>query len=98
MDAVPNPEARDQALAELEKKLQAIEDARKEERFIWIVVCTILIDILWLSGSENAALSVIVLILELVVLFVLARRMGVEDIERLMDRILHSVSQKGGGG
>ncbi len=90
-------DARDAALASLEAQLQASHDAHKEERFVWIVVCTLLIDILWLRGSQNPILPIVVLILELIVLLVLARRMGIEDIARLMDRVIHSVGRGPGG-
>lgn len=88
---------KDAALAALESELQAEKDARREERFIWIVISVTLIDVIWLRNSPNPTFPVIVLILELIALLVIARRMGVSDFVHLMDRILHGFGQRGGG-
>lgn len=68
-----------------------------EERFIWIVISVILVDVIWLRNSPNPTFPFVVLILELVALLVLARRMGVNDFVQLMDRILHGIGSKGTG-
>lgn len=88
---------KDEAKAVLETQLQAERDARSEERFVWIVVVTILVDVLWFRNAANALLPLVVLILELIVLLVLARRMGIDDVVQLVDRILHSVGRGTGG-
>lgn len=87
-----------EAAARLGDELEAAKDARKEERFVWIVIVTILVDVLWFANSPNPTLPVVVLILELVVLVVLARRMGIDDVVELIDRLLHTVGSKAGGG
>lgn len=89
---------KDAALDELGKQLEAAKDLRREERFIWLVAVVILIDVLWFKDAENAALPVIVLLLELVILFILARRMGIDDIVQLLDRLLHAVGNSSGKG
>lgn len=86
---------KDDALARLEAQLQAEADKRREERFIWIVVVTLILDIFFLKDSENATLPIVVLILELLILIVVARRLGIDDVVVLLDRILHNVSNKG---
>lgn len=88
----------DDALASLEKELNAETDARKEERFVWIVVCTLLVDVIWFRGSSNAAIPVLALVLELVVLFVVARRMQIDEITLLMSGLINTVGKKVGGG
>lgn len=87
----------DDALAILEREHKAEKDARSEERFIWIVVCVILVDVLWFRGVSNPTLPLVVLILQLIVLLVLARRMGIDDVVVLVDRILHSAGKRAGG-
>lgn len=64
---------------------------------MWIVVVTILVDVLWFRNAANPVVPLIVLVLELVVLLVLARRMGIDDIVQIVDRILHSVGRSAGG-
>lgn len=87
----------DDALAVLEREHKAEKEARSEERFIWIVVCVILVDVLWFRSASNPTLPIVVLILELIVLLVLARRMGIDDVVVLVDRILHSAGKRAGG-
>jgi hypothetical protein len=91
-------EAIDDAKAALETQLSEIKDARNEERFIWIVVCTILVDVIWFRNAINPVLPLVILVLELLVLLVLARRMGIDDLVSLVDRLLHSVGRGAGGG
>lgn len=86
------------AAARIADELEAAKDARKEERFLWIVVAVILVDVLWFKDSPNPTLPVVVLVLQLVVLIVLARRMGIDDVVELIDRLLHTVGSKAGGG
>lgn len=95
-DGAPDSK-KDSALASLEERLQDEKDARMEERFIWIVVCVILIDVVWLRTSPNATFPIVILILELIALLVIARRMKVNDFVRLIDRILYGFGQKGAG-
>lgn len=80
-------------IASLEAQLSEEKDRRLEDRFIGLVVFIIFFDIAVLHGSTNLLLPVVVLILELVILLLLAKRMGSEDMARLIDRILHSVSR-----
>lgn len=87
-----------EAAARLGDELEAVKDARKEERFIWILIVTILLDVIWFADSSNATLPIVVLILQLVVLVIIARRMGIDDVVALIDRLLHSVGSKAGGG
>jgi hypothetical protein len=89
--------ATDAAKAELEEKLQAERDARSEERFVWVVVCVILVDVLWFRNAPNAAIPVVVLVLEILIFFVLARRMGIEKLELLFEGLIHSFGRKGSG-
>ena len=76
---------------------QARHAARMEERFVWIVASTILVDVIWFNGSPSVTLPIVVLILQLVALTVIGRRMGVDDFVRLVERILYGFGQKGGG-
>lgn len=88
---------KDDALAALELQLQAEKDARLEERFVWIVVSVILVDVIWFQDAANATIPVVVMILQLIALMVLARRMGVDDYVQLLGRILASIGNKGAG-
>lgn len=60
-------------------------------------MAVILLDIIWFHDSENAALGVVVMILELVALMVVARRMQVDDYVQLVGRVLNGIGNRGGG-
>jgi len=93
----PESEKVADAAASLAEELEAAKDARKEERFVWITIVVILVDVLWFKDSPNPAMPFVVLVLQLVLLIVLARRMGINDVVELIDRLLHTVSSKGPG-
>jgi hypothetical protein len=90
---IPDPDPNAEALAALEKRLQRQLDGRKEERFCWIVVVVALFDVVLLRGTENAVAAGVVATLEILLLFVLARRLGVNDVVQLLDRLLHQVTK-----
>lgn len=96
--AVEETDKKDEAQGRLADELEAVKDGRKEERFMWIVVVTILLDVMWFADSSNPTLPVVVLFLQLIVLVILARRMGINDVVELIDRLLHTVGSKAGGG
>lgn len=92
-DASETPGKKDEALEAVQQQLAAAQDARREERFIWIVICVILVDVLWFRNATNAVVPIIVLLLELVVLFILAKRMGVEEVGGLFHRMMDGISR-----
>jgi hypothetical protein len=77
----------------LEKELEAERDYRREDRFVALVVIMLLCDVI-LIGEKGTSITVVVLIFELVVLFVIAKRMGVEQIAGILDRILSYFAKK----
>lgn len=88
---------KDNAFEALQSELAELKDARGEERFIWIVVCVILIDVLWFRDAQNAVVPVIVLLLELLVLAILAKRMGIEEVRGIIGKLMDNVSRNNGG-
>ena len=91
-------EPKDEALQALQDELAALKDSRGEERFLWIVVCVILVDVLWFRDAENAVVPVIVLLLEVLVLFILAKRMGIEETRAILGRMMDGISRTSTGG
>jgi len=100
---VPGPEPKpedlksSEAAARIADELLAEQDKRKEERFIWITMMVILIDVLWFKDSANPVLPLVVLVFQLILLVIVARRLGIDDVVELIDRLLHAVGSKGGG-
>lgn len=88
------PTKKDDSLASLEAKLSAEQDARKEERFVWILIVTIMFDCLALGGMSNSAAPIAIVTLELILLVVLAKRLGIDDVVVLIDRVLNRLEKK----
>lgn len=76
----------------LQAQLQAEKDLRLEDRFVFCVIILILIDIILLNGAINSWLAILVLVFEIIILFAIAKRMGVEKIDSIMNRMLGAVS------
>lgn len=79
-------------IQELQKTLSKEKDARQEERFFGILLLTILFNVLIFMPMQSWGGPISILILELIVLFLLARRMGMEEVEQIIDRFLSSLS------
>lgn len=88
---------KDNAKASLETQLQQEKDRRVEERFGWLVVCVILVDVLWFRNAPNAIIPIVVLLLEAILLFIFAKRMGIEEIPQLFQALIHGISRSGQG-
>ena len=91
-----DPAKVDEALDQLQQQLEAQKIERSEERFVWIMITVILVDVLWFRNASNPTVPVIVLVLELVLLLVLAKRMGVPELMLIFERIINRIGQPGG--
>ncbi|WP_302356687.1 hypothetical protein [Alcaligenes sp. YSL9] len=81
--------------ANLEKRLQDEIDKRLEERFIFALILVILFDVHYLLESDNFTGPLIVGLLQLVGLILYARRCGIEEIDRLVDKAVHTFKRSG---
>ena len=73
--------------AQLQQRLEHERDARKEERFYWVVVATILVDMISFPhlGAYHASL---IFLLEIVSLIGFARSWGVDWIVEFLEKVL----------
>lgn len=94
----PEESKTDDAVVELEQKLEAEKDRRLEERFVWVAVTTILLTVLILHDAESEMLPIAVVLLELPLLFWLAKKMGVESVAELFDRLISDIGKNKNGG
>ena len=76
------------AAGELENKLEAEIDRRLEERFVWVVLTMILADTLMFAHVDNWAGPVVIGVLELILLVVLARKWGIEEVSQVLAKFL----------
>lgn len=86
--ASDEPTVRDDLVAELQGSLEDERDARVEERFVFIVILVLLLDVVFFSVMPSFGGPIALLILELLILIPLAKRMGMEEIAKLLDRVL----------
>lgn len=85
------------ALAEAQEEIGQLRDARREERIGWIVVSAILFDCAMLLNAENSAGPLIIGVLEIAVLALAAKRMGVEEFYALFSAIMHRFGNMASG-
>ncbi|WP_394659155.1 hypothetical protein [uncultured Novosphingobium sp.] len=77
------------ALSDAQEELAAIKDARNEERVGWMVISVILFDCALFLNAENATAPVIIGILEIAMLALVAKRLGVEEFYALFSKAMH---------
>lgn len=92
------PSPQDKQIQELQAKLIYEKDARLEERFVYLVVAVMLLDVVFFTVMPTFGGPIALLILELLVLIPLAKRMGMEEIARILGRVLDRMVAKGGDG
>lgn len=88
----------DRQIYELQRELEYEKDARKEERFVFILIIIILLDIVFFSVQPSFGGPLALLILELIILIPLAKKMGMEQIAQIMSRTLERLVGKVGEG
>ncbi|BCB62236.1 hypothetical protein HaloA020_29370 [Halomonas sp. A020] len=88
-NAASDPEnARSTAEAELEKKLAFEQDARKEDRFVFMIILVVIFNAWGLQNASTWTLPLLIGILQLFALVVLARRFGVQEIQYWLNQFL----------
>ncbi|MEJ6849531.1 hypothetical protein V3589_25380 [Sinorhizobium fredii] len=88
------PSKKDQQIDELQTQLEAERDGRKEDRFAGIVCLVLLLDVVFFSVMPTFGGPLALLVLELLILIPLARRMGMEEIAEILNRVLHRMAGK----
>lgn len=81
-------------IARLEDRLDSEREERLEERFRWILVASILFDIVAINAIEGSWLFVPVFMLQLVALIAFAKAYGVDWAEQMIGQVLHWISQR----
>ena len=74
----------------LERDNQKLKDAVKEERFLWIATLVVIFDVFVFTLMENWGGPIAILMFQMVIMLILARKLGVEEIHSLIDKILES--------
>lgn len=77
------------ALSDAQEEIAGLKDARNEERVGWMVISTILFDCALFLNAENATAPIVIGILEMALLALLAKRLGVEEFYALFSKAMH---------
>lgn len=88
------PTIKDQQIEELQEALTNVQDARKEDAFIFIVITVLLFNIMIFTVMPNFGGPLAILILELLILIPLAKRMGMQEIAKNLDRVLSRMADR----
>ena len=82
----------DETTAKLQKDLEKEKDGRKAERFIWILVTTILLDIWFFTFMPSLIGPIIIGLFQLIGFLLVAKRLGMEEVVQLFDRMLFTIA------
>jgi len=77
---------------ELNDKLEAEKDHRREERLLWIIISVILLNITFFTSMESILGPIVIGLLQLIVLTVVAKRLGLEESIRIINRLVGFVA------
>lgn len=82
----------DRTAAKLEDALEKERDGRKEERFIWILVTTILLNVCFFMSMQSFSGPLMIGLLQLVGFVLVAKKLGMEEVVQLFDRMLSTIA------
>lgn len=88
----------DKLIEELQERLTSEKDGRNEDRFIGIVCLVLLLDVVFFSVMPTFGGPLALIVLELLILIPLARRMGMEEVAKIVSRVLHRMAGKANDG
>jgi len=86
------PELDELAIARLE--ISKLRKEINEERFAWCLVIIIAVDILYLPNIKSTAGIIGVLAFQALLLVMLGRRWGIDDVERWVNMVVGKASRK----
>lgn len=83
-----NPiEQKDEIIAQLEGRLTRLQNEFYEERFIWIVICIVLVDAFIFVHTNNWTGPVVIGIIELLGIYVSAKYLKVDSVAPFIDKL-----------
>lgn len=72
----------------LAEELEREKDRRLEERFLWILVVTLVVDVIVFSNVTHVGGSIVIGVIQILALLILARRMGIEEVSAYIDKLV----------
>lgn len=86
------PSKKDEQINQLQDQLTYERDARREERFVFIIALVLLLDVVFFSVIDTFAGPLALLALELMILIPLAKRMGMEELASIFYSVLSRIT------
>lgn len=87
LGAGDQPGPKDETIAALETKAQQLQERLTEERFLWILACIVLFDVLAFIHMTNWAGAIVIGVIQLIGLVVLGDKLRVNIVLPLIDRL-----------
>lgn len=84
------PTSKDQDIEALEAEVQRLSDRLNEERFTWTLVMIMLVDLAIFPGMSNWGAPIGIVIIQLILIVILAKRFGVEEVSLFLYRLAES--------
>lgn len=81
-------------IQELQEEVQREKDGRLEDRFVFIIVSIFFLDVMLFSVMPSFGGPIALLVLELLILIPLAKRMGMQEVAQILNRLLDRVANK----
>lgn len=84
-------------IEDLQEQIQQLKDSKREDRFVFITVAILLLNVVFFSVMPTFGGPLALVILELIILVPLARKLGMEEIVQIISRTLDRISAKDNG-
>ncbi len=92
------PRKQDEQIQDLTKELAREKDHRKEERLLWILISVILLNITFFTSMESILGPVVIGLFQLIVLTVVAKRLGLEESVQIINKLVSFVANSAKNG
>jgi hypothetical protein len=90
----PEANAETDELATARLEISRLRKEINEERFAWCLVIIIAVDILYLPNIKSTVGIIGVLVFQALLLVILGRRWGIDDVERWVNLVVGKASRK----
>jgi hypothetical protein len=81
------------ALGELANELERERDARKEERFLLVMIVVVIADAYMFSQMENWTGPLVIGVIELVAIAVIARKWGIQEVAQFLSMFFQRIAE-----
>lgn len=84
------PSRKDEDIEALQNQVQSLTDRLNEERFAWSLIIIIIFDAFIFTSANNWGAPIALVIVELILIVILAKRFGVEEVAAFLYRLAES--------